>query len=119
MRNYFEPHETQCKCGCGLDWTPAFRGKMNLIREEAGFAIPCNSGARCVEHDRNEGGAGVHPQQCAGDFRVSGNRAHTLMKLAFKYDIQGIGVKQKGDHVTRFVHLDDTEGDTRPWVWSY
>lgn len=119
MINYFKPHETQCKCGCGLDWTPAYRGKMNIIRDELGFPLPVNSGARCEKYDKSIGGAGVHSQQCAGDYRVSGKRAYALIKLAFKYGFTGIGIKQKGDHGSRFVHLDDTEGATRPWVWTY
>jgi len=119
MQNYFEPHETQCKCGCGLDWTPEYRDIMNLIRDEAGFPIPVNSGARCPAYDSSLGGKGVHSKRCAGDYGVSGKQAHTLVKLGFKYGMTGIGIKQHGDHASRFVHMDTTEGETRPWLWSY
>ncbi len=36
--------------------------------------------------------------------------------------MKGIGIKQKGDYASRFVHLDDLpngSGQPRPWCWSY
>ena len=120
MKDYFSEKETACRCGCGLNWTDDFRNMMNMIRHECGFPLPCSSGARCETYDKLQGGKGVHPQQTAGDFQVSGYKAFRFMQVAFKYNITGVGVKQHGkDHSKRFVHIDCTEGATRPWVWSY
>lgn len=92
---------------------------MNIIRHECGFPLPVSSGARCEIYDKHIGGAGVHPTGEAGDFLVSGKKAHRLIEKAMRYGITGIGVKQHGPHNKRFIHLDDTNGETRPFIWSY
>lgn len=119
MKNYFPEYETQCKCGCGGDITDGFRAVLNLIRADVGEPMPVNSGYRCKYYDLSIGGKGIHPTGEAADIGCSGYLAHKIMKSATKHGIKGIGVKQKGAHSKRFLHLDNTNGATRPWIWSY
>lgn len=119
MKDYFPPHESQCKCGCGLDWTPEFRKFMNTMRHELGFPIPVSSGARCAAYDAKIGGAGVHPTGDASDNQVTGVRAFKVQQWALAHGATGIGVRQKGPYAKRIVHIDTTEGPMRPRIWSY
>lgn len=119
MTDYFPIEETQCKCGCGQNWTPQFHAKMNLIRAEVGTPMVVSSGCRCEAYDKSIGGKGAHATGNAGDFLCSGSHAHAILKAALKAGVSGIGISQRGAHGSRFIHLDITEGPMRPWVWSY
>jgi hypothetical protein len=51
-----------------------------------------------------------------------GKLAYDVMQLAFKHGMTGIGVAQRGNHESRFIHIDDLsseDSNIRPWVWSY
>ena len=119
MKNYFEVGEHACSCGCGGTWDENFLFTMNEIREEAGVPMKISSGFRCTEYDTHIGGKGVHPTGKAADVLCSGRAAHRILRAAVKLGVMGIGVSQKGEHSKRFIHLDMTEGETRPFVWSY
>ena len=119
MTDYFTREEQQCKCGCGMVWTPQFHARMNLIREEVGAPMRITSGARCDAYDSSIGGKGPHRTGMACDIQCSGKHAHKILEVAMKYKMAGIGISQKGSHGSRFIHLDDTKGELRPWVWSY
>lgn len=119
MKNYFPFNETQCRCGCGGDITDDFRHFLNCVRHAVGCSLRLSSGYRCSTYDKKIGGKGVHPTGMAADVLCSGRLAAKVMKAATIYDAQGIGVSQKGQHNKRFIHLDITEGELRPWVWSY
>jgi len=119
MKNYFPKHETECRCGCGGDIADDWRTTLNNIRVMVGEPMPVNSGFRCEAYDKSIGGKGVHPTGFASDIGCSGKLAHKILKAAMFYNVKGIGIKQKGEHGKRFIHLDNTNGTTRPWVWSY
>ena len=60
------------------------------------------------------------------DIQISGADALSLVEVAKKYGMTGIGVKQNGPAKNRFIHLDNLgskytklTGGPRPWVWSY
>lgn len=63
--NYFGSHETQCKCGCGMDIKPELRSQLNVLREAYGHPIVVYSGARCKDYNRRIGGA-VHSAHTLG-----------------------------------------------------
>ena len=119
MRNYFPPSETECRCGCGSDITDSHRALLNGIRGDVGEPLHINSGCRCDEYDAEIGGKGVHPTGNASDIRCSGKLAHKVLESAMRRGVKGIGISQKGPHQYRFIHIDTTDGATRPWVWSY
>ena len=53
------------------------------------------------------------------DILVSGEQAMTLIKIAIEEGINRIGVAQKGDHASRFIHLDMDISRPSPRIWSY
>lgn len=119
---YFSFTELQCKCGCGeAEMDSAFMTKLDILRHQYGKPIHLSSAYRCAEHNKNEGGVpgSPHTMGRAVDILVSGSLAHKIITVATGLNIPGIGVSQKGDHDKRFIHLDDTDGPTRPWVWTY
>ena len=117
----FEEHEFACKCGCGkADMEPGFMNFLQYMRDDFGMPMFVSSGFRCREHNAEvseTGFDGPHTTGKAVDISVSGVSAHTLLSLAFRYGVEGIGIHQRGKK--RFIHLDMITEGTRPWVWSY
>lgn len=66
---------------------------------------------------------GPHTTGMAVDILCFGTKAFKLLNLALGMKFTGIGLSQKGDQATRFLHLDlippGSPLNTRPWVWSY
>lgn len=116
---FFPKEETECRCGCGGDITDSFRASLDIIRAEVGAPMRINSGFRCEAYDKSIGGKGVHPTGKAADVACSGLHAHKILTQALIIGMKGVGVSQRGSHEGRFLHLDMTDGKTRPWIWSY
>jgi len=118
---YFSDRELSCShCGRN-EMRQDFVDLLDEIREACDFPLPVSSGYRCPEWNERIGGAKNHPDGVAVDITVSGERAYELVWRAMSFDIRGVGVKQRGHHSGRFVHLDmQTRPDVpRPWIWSY
>jgi len=99
-----------------------FMDKIEHLRLDARFPFIVTSAYRCPDYnDRisSTGRDGPHTTGRAIDIRISGKKAWALLDVASFYKMTGIGISQKGDHNSRFIHLDNLTGDTRPWVWSY
>lgn len=118
--NYFSKKELSCPC-CGED---KFSGetleKFNAMREDAGFSMTMTSGYRCESYNNLKGYTQTHATGQAGDISCTHKEAVTLLKLAIKHGMTGIGVNQKGSK--RFLHFDDLDqvsGRPRPHIWSY
>lgn len=73
VMNYFQPKETRCKCGCGLDITAEMLVRLNDIRAVWGKPLVITSGARCVKHNATIGGAKAskHISGTAVDFAAT------------------------------------------------
>jgi len=95
---------------------------LELIREECGFPFIVTSAYRCTQHpvEAKKTNAGAHTTGKAVDIATNGENAYKLVQIALKHGVEGIGISQKGDRNSRFIHLD-TAGLTRsrPRVWSY
>ncbi len=116
----FSESEMRCKCGCGrADMDPDFMALLQGARDAYRRPMVVNSGFRCPEYDKAVGGAGAHPTGRAADISVTGEDTHSLLTVALVLGMRGIGLKQHGPHKWRFMHLDDLDGPTRPWVWTY
>lgn len=119
---YFTMKELTCQCGCGrMEMDTTFMAIIVSIRRELGFPLWGTSGFRCQEHNNNistTGFDGPHTTGKALDIIISYERAFLLMGSALRHGITGIGVKQKGPRLTRFIHLDSLESP-RPRIWSY
>lgn len=96
--------------------------RLEEIRVQLGIPLPLSSAYRCPDYNNevsSTGFDGPHTTGKAIDVLISGEDAFHLMDLAFEHGMMGVGVSQKGDHDSRFIHLDTLTGGTRPWVWSY
>ena len=124
----FTPKEMADRVDGALVIDPRFMDRLQALRTKLGFPFSLSSAYRTPEHDRHIGGAGVHPQGCAVDIRVAGQRAYVLLQAAMEVEFSGIGISQRGSYNGRFIHLDDLEntydqatntGHPRPRIWSY
>ncbi len=122
--SYFQPHEFECKCGCGdMTMNPGFVTRLENLRAIYGKPLTVSSGKRCPSHNAkvsSTGRTGPHTTGYACDFAVDRGDAHKLLECAMALRFKGIGVQQKGGG--RFIHVDDlpdAPGQPRPTVWSY
>tara|TARA_R110000803_G_scaffold98815_1_gene166899 strand:- start:126 stop:488 length:363 start_codon:yes stop_codon:yes gene_type:complete len=120
MSKYFEDREIECKCGCGeADMDSVFMERLDMLRYRYNRPIILNSAFRCLEHNVVVGGVAdsPHTKGIAVDIRCTTQEAYWLMKYAIELRFQGIGVAQRG--AKRFIHLDDSDKEIRPNMWSY
>ena len=102
-----------------------FMARLDKTREEYGSPMVVTSGYRCPEYNdevSSTGRNGPHTTGKAVDISVSGEDAHRLLYYVMRNGFSGVGVKQAGDHKSRFIHVDtlsEEESNTRPWLWSY
>lgn len=120
----FTHTELMCRCGCGqMMMQDEFMRKLVILRTQLGFPLPVSSGYRCPTHNTNissTGPSGPHTTGRAVDIAIHGMNAYRLIQAALEsHAFTGIGVHQKGPYKGRFVHIDDLDNSTRPWIWSY
>lgn len=118
---FFSPKEMACRRSGSIKVARSFMLKLDRLRRLHGRPLRVNSGYRSPEHDAAIGGAGVHPTGHAVDLGVKG-AVQELIVPAVGLGFTGIGLQQKGDHASRFIHLDDLKGTARrprPWLWTY
>lgn len=147
--NYFPLHEQYCKhCQQG-GLRASMLDRLNLLRSIRNKPTELSSAYRCSVHNQmvsSTGFYGPHTTGRAADIHCSGAQAREVLFAAvlvsaveagvmtmqqaqqalpamLKAGFTGIGLAQKGDHGSRFVHLDDlADADTagpRPWTWTY
>ena len=100
----------------------AFLVRLEQLRRAFGKPMRLSSAYRCPNYNARiskTGRDGPHTTGRAVDVLISGEDAYRLVQLALEHGFTGIGIAQRGPHERRFIHLDDLEGPTRPWVWSY
>jgi zinc D-Ala-D-Ala carboxypeptidase len=121
---YFSEKEMACThCGeCMMD--EDFMGMLDQLRELYGAPLAVTSGYRCPDHniEKVKKKLGAHTTGNAVDLGVHGEAAFKIIKLAQEIGFTGIGVAQRGNPNTRFIHLDNLttlDEFPRPWVWSY
>ena len=121
---YFTEQELACKGTDECDMHPEFMDKLIAVREDYNEPMIITSGYRHLAYNDTIGGAKNSPHLYgrAVDVKVVGGDALELIGAALRHGMTGIGVKQRGDHDRRFIHIDDMpQSDThpRPWIWSY
>lgn len=114
---YFKELEFKCHhCDkCEMDYD--FVEKLDTVRSIVGFPLRVSSGYRCPEHNMavsDTGPNGPHTTGKAADILLHGQQARDFLTIAVKF-FPGIGVKQKGIHTTRFIHVDDLGSR----LWTY
>ena len=108
-----------------MEMVPNFMEKLETLRAAYGKPMPISSGYRCPSHNSvvsKTGATGPHTTGESVDIKVFGEDAHRLLSLAYAHGFAGIGISQKGNMASRYIHLDDIQnGPTspRPRTWSY
>jgi uncharacterized protein YcbK (DUF882 family) len=120
----FTPEEMRCRGTGRLIVDRDFMDRLQTLRDLLGFALPVTSGYRTPDYNAQvstTGHAGPHTTGRAADIAIYGERGFLLLARVKKLGFTGLGVKQHGPHVLRFIHLDDlADGDRpRPTIWSY
>jgi len=119
----FSEKEFACShCGeCHMN--ESFIAKLQSLRSHYGKSMVISSGYRCKDHpiEKRKRKPGTHTSGHAADIKIKQGAAVELLTLALRSGaFTGIGIQQKGDHDSRFIHLDDKDmGPTRPTIWSY
>jgi len=110
--DHFPANELRCSCGkCETKMDPVFMEHLVMLREHADFPFVLTSAYRCADHNAKVGGypSSRHLSGQAVDILCYGDNAHKLLALARRYNMNGIGVSQKGD----------LDGRDNAMVWSY
>ena len=119
----FSEAEFRCSCCGKADMDAGFLDKLQAIRTAYGKPMRINSGYRCPDYNDAVSGSGrdgPHTTGRAADIGLSGADAREIVGMAYRQGMTGIGVKQKGPHNSRFIHLDDLDPPhPRPTIWSY
>lgn len=117
---YFSAREFECKC-CGVEaMNEAFVKKLDLARHEANTSFVISSGYRCPAYNEkisSSGATGPHTTGMAADILLSGDAMRDTLSLLSDM-FERIGLNQKGDWETRFVHVDDLT-DRPGKIWTY
>ena len=114
---FFNESEFKCNhCGkCEMD--EEFMLTLDSARDDARVPFKINSGYRCDEHDKAEGGKGNHNTGKAADIAVASSRQRYLILSALiEMGFQRIGIGQN------FIHVDsctDEDGKPTEVVWLY
>lgn len=120
---YFTKNEFNCRHTGKNEMKHEFMLLLEQLRREYGKPLKVSSGYRHPSHpaERKKTISGAHTSGQACDLAVSGANAYEVLKIAFKLGFNRIGVQQKGDIKTRFIHLDtlNARGFPSPTVWSY
>ena len=120
--SYFSDDELRCKHSGELKFDTRTLAKLNKLRHKLGQPVFLSSAYRSEEHNNLIGATQTHATGQAVDIRCSHEKAYRILELAFECGFTGIGISQKGDVASRFIHLDDltaAEGRPRPHIWSY
>ena len=121
---FFTRKELSCKGTGEYEMNDEFMSKLEKLRIKFNEPMIITSGYRHPAHNMVVGGArnSAHIQGRAVDVLVMGKPALRLVRLALECGMTGIGVKQRGPAIKRFIHIDDLEDsheNPRPWIWSY
>lgn len=114
---HFSKEEFACHhCGENLIELE-FVQKLDDIRERLGKPMVITSGYRCPEHNNNISSTGLngpHTTGRAADIHAPPEIARDLLRFAVK-EFPGIGINLKGEHSSRFIHVDQL--DYRAWTY--
>lgn len=122
---HFKEYEFRCTCCGANEMKDSFLEKLQLIRYDFGKPMRISSGFRCAAYNdsiSSTGPFGPHTTGRAADILISGEDMYELLRLAFRHNMTGIGIKGHGSMASRFLHLDDllaSKSRLRPTIWSY
>jgi uncharacterized protein YcbK (DUF882 family) len=123
---HFSESEFACSHTGVVRMKPEFITVLEAVRVAYGKPMKLSSAFRDATHPvearkGDRAGTGDHCRGVAVDVLVSGAAALELIKVAQECGIDRIGIAQKGNHSSRFVHLgiSDSSAGKGPAIWSY
>ena len=128
LYNNFSEDEFKCSTTGRCEMKADFLECLQVLRDVYGKPMRITSGYRCpLEHpnEMHKARAGSHAYGLAVDIAVAYKDAYDLLACAIELNyFTGIGIAQKGNPATRFIHLDTATvevlgGSVRPTIWSY
>lgn len=121
---FFSEQELSCRGTDECEMNEEFMEKLVRLRKKFNKPMIISSGFRSQAHNSAINGARHSPHLLgrAVDILCHGKDAYRLIGLAIDNGMTGIGVQQRGDYESRFIHVDDivkSKVHHRPWIWSY
>ena len=120
---FFTRAELSCSHCNECEMDQSFLDLIDRLRTAYDKPMSLSSAYRCIEHpvEVKKNKRGTHTYGRAVDVRVSTGEAFKLLEIILTLPFSGVGFSQKGDHSTRFIHIDDLTGPdfVRPTIWSY
>lgn len=118
----FKPNEFRSAGNNKLKMESSFLDILQAIRNTLNEPMIIASGYRDPDYNTQVSSTGIsgpHTTGLASDIKCYGESAHRLVQIAMSMNVSGLGIKQSGPWVDRFIHLDTIRDDGRPRVWSY
>lgn len=121
---FFKPSELACRGTGKLVIEEEFMDRLHRLRTIYGEPLKASSGYRDPIYNvqvSKTGPDGPHTTGRAVDILIFGPNVYRLVKDAMALGFTGIGIHQRGNQNSRFVHLDDIVSSIhpRPRIWSY
>ena len=118
---YFYKSEFDCRETEENEMNPEFMQALLQLRKAYDKPMIITSGYRSPLHsiERQKPTPGEHALGMACDVKVAGHDAFEVVRLALQFGFTRIGVKQKGDWQSRFIHLGMSKKMPSPMIWSY
>ena len=116
---HFSRKELQCSASGNCEMQESLLNKLESVREEYGKPMRVSSAYRDPELHPIENkklNPGEHSRGNAIDILCWGQEAVQILKLLLKHGFTGIGVSQKGQFDSRFLHADLRK---TPTIWCY
>lgn len=120
----FSFNELKCKYTGECNMHPDMMEVLQSIRSEHGKPIFISSGFRSVKHpvEQEKSKPGEHTLGMAADILCHGDKALEIIRLAQKYNVKRIGIHQKGNANSRFIHLGIADRFNLSFpvaIWTY
>lgn len=119
----FTPQEMACKKSGVVMIRPHFMDQLQELRSYLAFPLPVTSGYRSPEHNAQVSSTGdikgPHVSCQAVDIAIRGAEAYRLIGAAIEHGFEGVGARQHGNMLERFVHLDRWMERVKPRFWTY
>jgi zinc D-Ala-D-Ala carboxypeptidase len=119
---YFNESEFRCSHTGRCEMQKEFMDRLYILRAEYNKPMTISSGFRHRTHpiEARKTSTGEHPQGLCADIRVYGADALDLLELALRHGFRRIGVNQKGNATTRFIHIGvGSPSLPTPAIWTY
>jgi zinc D-Ala-D-Ala carboxypeptidase len=120
----FKPKEFECSLSNECNMNEDLLSILQSIRNQLGLPIKISSGYRSANHpiEKKKSKPGEHTIGMAVDIQCYGEKALDIINLALLNKIRRIGINQKGNLSSRFIHLgiaDRYHVDFIPGIWTY